>query len=216
MAKGQSITYSEPELAFLRERKEWPRELLWAGFCANFDRWDVTKDNIKSLCTRKGWKTGRSGCFAPGHVPANKGKKMPFNENTAKTQFKAGGLPHNTKHLGHERLTKDGYIMVSIAETNPHTGYERRYMLKHIHEWSKANGDLPKDHCLKCMDGNKQNTDPSNWECIPRALLPRLNGRFGRDFDAAPLELKRTLLAIAKLEHAARQAKKGVTDADQR
>jgi hypothetical protein len=34
---------------------------------------------------------------------------------------------------------------------------------------------------LKCLDGNKQNTDPSNWEAVPRALLPRLAGgnRYG-------------------------------------
>jgi hypothetical protein len=54
------------------------------------------------------------------------------------------------------------------------------------------------------LDGNKQNTDPSNWELIPRALLPRLGGRFGRDYDNAPDALKPTIMAVAKLEHAAR------------
>lgn len=32
-----------------------------------------------------------------------------------------------------------------------------------------------------------------------------LNGRFGRDYDTAPSELKPTILAIAKLEHKARE-----------
>lgn len=44
-----------------------------------------------------------------------------------------------------------------------------------------------------------------NWVAIPRALLPRLNGRFGRNYDDAPPELKPAILAIAKLEHAARE-----------
>ena len=41
------------------------------------------------------------------------------------------------------------------------------------------------------------------------ALAPRLNGRFGRGYDTAPPELKPTILAIAKLEHAARIKRKG-------
>lgn len=67
---------------------------------------------------------------------------------------------------------------------------------------------MPKGHRLKCLDGNKANTDPSNWEPIPYALAPRLDGRFGRGFEQAPPELKPLILATAKLEHAARQAKK--------
>jgi hypothetical protein len=62
----------------------------------------------------------------------------------------------------------------------------------------------PDGHVLKCLDGNKQSTDPSNWELIPRALLPRLGGRFGRDYDNAPDASKPTIMAVAKLEHAAR------------
>ena len=54
----------------------------------------------------------------------------------------------------------------------------------------------------------KTNTDPSNWEAIPAALAPRLNGRFGRGYDHAPAELKPTIMLTAKLEHAAREAKK--------
>jgi hypothetical protein len=40
-------------------------------------------------------------------------------------------------------------------------------------------------------------------------MAPRLNGRFGRGYDAAPAELKPIILATAKLEHAAREARKG-------
>ncbi|QIG80073.1 hypothetical protein [Stakelama tenebrarum] len=48
---------------------------------------------------------------------------------------------------------------------------------------------------------------PDNWTMIPRAMLPRLNGRFGRNYDAAPTDLKPTILAIAELEHRAREAR---------
>jgi hypothetical protein len=149
---------------------------------------------------------GRQGIgtrFVKGQVPANKGKPMPFHPNSAATRFKKGQLPHNTKWAGHERVTQDGYIEISVEQTNPHTGFGRRYVLKHRWEWEKANGPVPAGMALKCLDGNKQHTDPSNWDLVPRALLPRLNGKSGRAYDQAPNELKPTILAVAKLEHAA-------------
>jgi hypothetical protein len=42
----------------------------------------------------------------------------------------------------------------------------------------------------------------SRWRA--RALLPRLNGRFGRNYDAAPAEMQPVILATAQLEHTAR------------
>tara|TARA_R110000751_G_scaffold146094_9_gene250001 strand:+ start:6967 stop:7602 length:636 start_codon:yes stop_codon:yes gene_type:complete len=208
--KGRWITYSEAELAWLEQRREMTRRALHTHFCRAFGRTDVTLDNIKALCKRNGWLTGRSGHFQKGAPPANKGKKMPFHPNCARTQFKKGQEPHNTKHLGHERLRTDGYVEISVAETNPHTGYPRRYVQKHRWLWEKLHGPVPEGHCLKSLDGNKANTDPANWECIPRGLLPRLSGRHTRAYDPAPAALKPLIMATAKLEHKARQARKRV------
>lgn len=108
--------------------------------------------------------------------------------------------------LGTERVSKDGYLERKVNDDLP---LQRRWRAVHLVEWEKINGSLPAGHALKCLDGNKLNTDPSNWACVPRALLPRLNGRFGRDFENAPAELKPTILAIAKLEHKAREAQRG-------
>jgi hypothetical protein len=68
---------------------------------------------------------------------------------------------------------------------------------------------VPEGCALKCLDGNKRNTDPANWEAVPRELLPRLNGRFGRGYDAAPAEIKPVIMATAKLEYAARVLRNG-------
>ena len=209
--KGRKIRYSRDELTWIEERKEGLRRKTHIDFCAHFGRQDVSLVNLNSLCKRKGWLTGRTGCYEPGRTPENKGKKMPFNPNSAKTQFKKGGLPHNTKSLGHERVTPDGYIEISVAEINPHTGYERRYVHKHRHLWEKANGPIPDGMCLKCLDSDKANTDPSNWEVISRALLPRLSGRHSLAYDDAAPELKPTIMAIAKLEHKARVAKTSIS-----
>lgn len=209
--KGQAISYTLEELDFIRSVCKWQRAEAHAAFCQKFRRDDVSLTNFNALCKRKGWLTGRTGCFAKGQEPHNKGKSHPARGRAAETQFKKGNLPHNTRYLGHERVSKEGYVEISVAETNRHTGFHRRYVLKHVWLWEKLNGPIPAGHCLKCLSDDKANTDPSNWECIPRALLPRLVGgnRYTDRvaYDAAPPELKPTIMAVAKLEHRARLAK---------
>lgn len=82
--------------------------------------------------------------------------------------------------------------------------------LVHVIRWEAEHGPVPPGMALKCLDGNRQNTDPENWEAIPRGMLPRLaGGRWNRlPYDSAPDELKPTIMAIAKLDHAARAAAK--------
>jgi HNH endonuclease len=114
-------------------------------------------------------------------------------------QFKKGHSPHNTKFAGHERLHEDGYVYISINETNPHTGYERRYVLKHKHLWEQQHGPVPEGMVLKCLDGNTENTDPSNCELISRGSLPFLNGFRGPHYASAADELKPAILTLAKV-----------------
>lgn len=208
--KGRSIPYSAEEVRWLEAHRTLVIGEYHRRFCETFGREDVTAVNLHSLRKRKGWKTGRTGCFEKGAVPVNKGKPCApgtggRHPNARKTQFKRGQEPHNTKYLGHERVNKDGYVEISVAETNPHTGYERRYVHKHVHLWTQKHGPVPEGFALKSLDGDRSNADPSNWELVPRALLPRLNGRFGRDYDKAPGELKPTIMAVAKLEHRVRE-----------
>jgi hypothetical protein len=201
--KGKPIRYSKAELRWLERNRTLPIADYHRAFCARFHR-RLKPENLHSLRKRMGWRSGRTGQFCKGGVPANKGKKCKpgtggLHPNARKTQFKKGGLPHNTHYLGHERASKDGYIEISIDETNPHTGFERRYVLKHRWLWEQTHGPIPKGMALKCK-GDKTNCDPSNWELIPRGVLPRLSGRFGRGYDQAPAELKPTIMAVAKLE----------------
>jgi hypothetical protein len=209
--KGHTIPYSAAEMAWLEENRLLPISDYHAAFSDAFGRSDVSASNLHALRKRKGWKTGRTGCFEEGHVPHNKGKLCPEgtggrHPNSRRTQFRKGGEPHNTKFLGHERVSKDGYLEISIADTNPHTEFCRRYVLKHKYVWEQANGQLPEGMALKCLDGNRLNTDPSNWELVPRAVLPRLNGgRFKNRiaYDQAHPDVKPVVMAIAKLEQRA-------------
>lgn len=212
--KGVMRAYSVEEFAWLEENHKLPVGEYAEAFAARFGR-VVDPNNLANLRKRKGWMTGRTGQFAKGQEPPNKGKRCPEgtggrHPNAQRTQFKKGGLPHNTKHLGHERINTDGYVEISVAETNPHTGYERRYVHKHVHLWEKANGQVPEGFCLKCLDGDKLNTDPSNWTLISRSILPMLNG--GRasiaHYDSAPAELKPAILTLAKVKHATKTKKR--------
>jgi len=210
MTKGIDIKYTAEELAWIKQRRKMARRKAHQKFCEKFDRSDVTLTNYTALCKRNGWLTGRTGCYEKGSLSWNEGKKMPYNANTARTQFKKGNKPHNTNHLGHERIdNKDGYVYISVAETNPQTGYDRRYVLKHKYLWEQKNGKLEKGMCLKCLDGDRQNTCPSNWEAIPRGVLPFLNGHRGHSYEDVPGELKPTVLALAKVKYAKSKASKG-------
>lgn len=208
--KGQRIRYEPEELAWLEARQDMPRVELHLAFTTFWRRPDVSFANLKALCTRMGWRTGRSGCFSKGQVAHNKGKAMPYSAASAATQFKKGQRPHSYRGPGHESTdSKDGYVWIVIAERNPYTGADTRRVQKHKWLWTQAHGPVPEGHVLKCLDGDKTNCAPENWEAIPKALLPRLvGGRAKRlPYDPAPAELKPTLLAIAKLQHAARTAR---------
>ena len=81
--------------------------------------------------------------------------------------------------------------------------------MKHRWLWERANGPVPEGHALKCLDGDRTNTDPANWMAVPRALLPRLYGKCGRNYDAAEPEVKPAIMAVARLEQRAAESRKG-------
>lgn len=120
------------------------------------------------------------------------------------TQFTAGQAGWNYKPVGSERIV-DGYRYTKVSDIR-RVPWTVNWKPTHVLLWEKTHGSVPEGYALKCLDGDRLNVDPSNWTVVPRAILPRLNGRFGRGFDQAPAELKPTILAVAKLEHAAREA----------
>lgn len=213
--KGRAIGWQPEELAWIEARKEWPRAEAHAMFCARFMRADVNLKAYNALCKRMGWMTGRSGCFTKGLVPHNKGKSMPAatKAKCMATTFKPGNVPHNYRGPGSEFIcSKNGYVYVIITDEAARTKTKTRRILKHKHLWEQVNGPLPEGYALKCMNDDKTDCRPENWEAVPRALLPRLAGgnRYSSalPFDGAPAELKPAIMATAKLEHAAREARR--------
>lgn len=216
--KGSAIPYSREERAWVEANKSLVITELHHAFCDRFGRSDVTAGNLHALRKREGWLTGRTGQFAKGQAPMNKGKpcepgKGGRHPNARRTQFakgeRRGVAARLWKPIGTERLSKEGYLERKIHDDMP---LQSRWRAVHLLNWEALHGPVPKGHALKCLDGIRTNTDPGNWEAVPRALLPRLNGgRHGNKpvFDRAPAELKPIILATAKLEHRARTIRRG-------
>ncbi|MGE0023971.1 MAG: HNH endonuclease signature motif containing protein [Hyphomicrobium sp.] len=202
---GRHTKYSAAEIAWLRDNCALVIGDYHKQFCAKFNRVDITAVALNQFRKKEGWKTGRTGQFTKGSVPWSKGKKIGNNPGSARTQFRKGRSPHNTKGAGHESIGDDGYVWIVTDRRNPWTGASTWRVHKHRWTWEQANGPVPEGMVLKCKDGNRLNTDPSNWELIPRGILPRLNGKRGRGYDEAPAELKPTIMAAAKLEHRLRE-----------
>jgi hypothetical protein len=214
MTRGSDIHYSKTELAWIKRNRTLPRTEAHRQFCGKFQRNDVNLENYKALCTRKGWLTGRTGKITKGAEPWNRGRKCLPGEganhpNARRTQFKPGvrqGVAVKLyKPVGTERVSKEGYLERKIHDGMP---LQSRWRAVHLIRWEGENGKLPKGHCLKCLDDNRQNTDPANWVAIPRGMLPFLNGHRGYNYEQMPDELKPAVLALAKVKHAKSKAAK--------
>lgn len=195
-------SYSLQQLEWLKAHSTLPRAKMHSLFVQTFPDADVSQAMLTSLCKRKGWLTGRTGCFAKGNISPNRGKKGSCAAGSEKGWFKHGeltGRAHRLyKPIGTERVTLDGYIERKVNDCRP---LHKRWRTVHTLNWEAINGPVPPGHYLKCLDGDRQNTDPSNWALLPEGMKTRLNGRSGRGYDEAEPELKPIILAIAKLEH---------------
>lgn len=210
MPKGERISYSDEELGWIEAHKSMIRREAHSLFVEKFGREDVSLANYHSLCKRRGWLTGRTGQFERGHETHNKGMKGFYAPGSEKGWFKRGERRGVAVRLyqpvGTERVSKDGYLERKVNDDLP---LQKRWRAVHLINWEAVNGPIPAGHALKCLDGDKQNTDPTNWTLVSRSMLPRLAGaKKGVHYDSAPNALKPTLLGIARLEQAAREAKK--------
>ena len=121
---------------------------------AEFNRMELQKQGERLK------KDGAKHRFIKGGIPFNKGKKMSETayEICKKTMFKKGSVPCNVKPIGYQRLDKDGYLKIKIAD--------KTFVLYHRYVWEQANGPIPDDHIVIFKDGNKMNFDINNLELI--------------------------------------------------
>jgi mRNA-degrading endonuclease RelE of RelBE toxin-antitoxin system len=160
--------------------------------CANRLGLKKSEEYRRLELQRQGEKLKKAGTafrFNKGQEAFNKGKKMSDDlyKKIKHTFFQKGLEPHNTKYNGHTRITKDGYQEIRIKKG--------KYRLLHIVNWENINGPLPKGYCLSCIDGDRTNTDASNWQLISRADNMKLN-----TIHRYPKEVKELIKLTSKIK----------------
>lgn len=140
-------------------------ELVNKTFGTNY-----TKNQIDCYKTNHHISSGLTGYFEKGHVPKNKGKKMNPEQykKCAGTMFKKGNIPHNHRPVGSERVGKDGYMQVKVAEP-------KKWKQKHVVIYEEHYGPIPKGNKVIFLDRNIRNFNIENLACVTSAELARLN-----------------------------------------
>lgn len=145
-------------------------------------------------------ESGKAHRFAPGHTPKNKGEKMSKEayEKLRHTFFKKGHVPANHKPVGYERINRDGYVEVKVAEPN-------KFRAKHRIVWEECFGPIPAGHNVQFRDGNRRNLNPENLYLISRSeQLGKENSMYAR----YPEELQRAIHAKGALQRQINKLKK--------
>lgn len=193
---GTLLRYSAEKLTWLKENYLLMSAAeLAAAFNTIFGT-NHTADAIKATLGRNNITSGRTGKFETGLTPWNTGTKGVVKSNSG--NFKPGSAPANRKPLWAERIcSKDGFILMKVPETDPHTGFPTRYKHKHVWIWEQANEPVPEGHAVVFADGNKLNCVLENLILLTRAELLCVNMH---DYKNQPAEIKPTILALAKVE----------------
>ena len=156
---------------------------------------NITAKEIAYFRRNHKLNSGLTGQFKKGNVAHNKGKKQieymsqESIERTKKTRFKKGNKPKNYRPVGSERITKDGYIEVKVADPN-------KWETKNKIIYKQYYGDIPKGHKVIYADGNKLNNDINNLILVSDNEELIMNRHRLRTED---IELTKTGCLIAKV-----------------
>jgi hypothetical protein len=186
--KAKPNTYTPEQLNWMGDHRAI---LQISAFTAEFNRrfgLNQSKIALCGICKRNKWAASTTGKFHAGMIPHNKGKA---GTGYCKPNSGSFGVPGNTnapmttRPIGSERIDKDGYIRVKVADNKwPH---------KHLLIWIAANGPIPKKHMVKFIDGDKTNIALENLELMHKKINIRLNKNH---FSQEPEALKPVIKAF--------------------
>lgn len=134
-----------------------------------FERFGIqyTPDQIKQYYHRNHFNSGLTGYFKKGCCPYPVPKGS-CPQGCEKTWFKPGQLPPNTKPIGYERVTKDGYTEVKVRMQPTKKNSNDNFVQKQRIIWEQHNGPLPPGYVVIFKDGDKQNFDPENLAAVSK------------------------------------------------
>jgi len=184
--KGKLKQYTAEQKRWIEKNyKVYSLKELREEFNKKFNQ-NKTLTSIRAFTRNHGIKSGRTGRFDKGHVPHPNARPKGPN----KTSFKKGSTPINHKPIGWERTTKDGAVMVKVAEPN-------KFRLKNRVVWESHKGEIPENHVVLCRDGNPSNCHIDNLVVFSRSELLRLNKMGHKE---ASSEIRPILRNLARIE----------------
>lgn len=200
-----------PEIdAFIYEHYKGTGYLEMANLVNERFGTSYTVAQIANYYNRNHLNSGRTGQFEKGHVPSTKGKKWdefmsPESQDASrKTQFKKGHIPHNGgTPVGELRIrSSHGYKHYWEKTAQPNV-----WRMKHIVEWEKINGKVPKGYIICFADGDTLNWHIENLILTSQAQNAVKNrwGIKGHDMETA-----KTANLIADLKIVTNRARKKI------
>lgn len=182
---GRYNTYPVEQVEFLKENApSMSRKELTDQFNEKFGTSKSVRA-IKSYCNARGYYSPSDGRFQEGNVPWQTGLrgeefKSHYTTESYARMRKAVNEAKKTRKIGDE-IVIDGvpWVVTSLDYGVPFC--ERRQPKRRV-VWERLHGEIPKDHCIICLDGNPMNCDPSNLYCMPiqfRTVLAKNKWWFG-------------------------------------
>lgn len=178
---------THPDRTELSHEEAWKQVKEKLGIDMTVNQFEAYLNNRRITLRGKG-----SGCFKPGSVPHNKGKKVSeeLRRKIKASWFPKGNVPHTHKPVGSKTTTKGGYVKVKTGEPN-------QWRFLHILNWTREHGPVPQGKVITFLDGNKQNCDISNLMCVSRAASAKANTKGWYTPNA---EVTRSGLLLCELE----------------
>lgn len=195
-------TYPAEQEQFLKENAPlMSRKELTERFNREFGT-NRSVSGIKAFCNSRGYNSSADGRFKKGDVSWQKGlSSEEFKSHYTEESFQRGieGMrqANKTKKIGDEIIIAGvPWIVTSLEYGVPF--HERRQPKRRV-VWEQLHGEIPKDHCIVCLDGDPMNCAPENLYCMPIRFRPIMAKN--RWWSTNP-ELTRTAIKWCELHYA--------------
>lgn len=176
---GRCKKYTEEQERFLADNaRMMSRKALTEFFNLRFNTCK-SEQAIKVWCNRRGYNSASTGRFEKGCETWQKGLKgeefkKHFTEESLNRSLSKMHDACKTKKIGDEIIIDGEPWIVTSLEYG--IKYSLRRKPKRRVVWERLYGEIPKDHCIICLDGDPMNCEPDNLYCLPikyRAILSR-------------------------------------------
>ena len=154
----------------------------------------------------RGWKknhhvpSGYDTRYRSGEPSWITGKKFPGRTNSG--CWTSGHVSDNALPIGSIRK-RGGYWAKKVQNGCLNDNWAMLHRLI----WEEVHGPVPEDHVILFVDGNHDNLDPENLECVPKTVACMANMKYGMVKDEA--EINRAILNVSALRVEIGKKRKG-------